>query len=157
MRPVAQECPGNAGSQTLLPRGAPVLIMNEERDVDWRIKYEKHLKSAQWKNTRRDLFRLRGQKCEVCKMLSPNLEIHHLNYKRMGHELPSDLKIVCKKCHAEEDRKREILAIAERQARRHSSAFDTWFFKKTGFESFYANESDWNDFERWLERKNENY
>ena len=30
MRPVAQECPSNAGSQTLLPRGAPVLrIMNE--------------------------------------------------------------------------------------------------------------------------------
>ena len=157
MRPVASECLGIAKGQPLFRAGRAFLIMNQERDVDWRIKYEKHLKSAQWKNTRRDLFRLRGQKCEVCKMLSPNLEIHHLNYKRMGHELPSDLKIVCKKCHAEEDRKREILAIAERQARRHSSAFDTWFFKKTGVESFYAVESDWNDFERWLERKNENY
>lgn len=131
--------------------------MNQESDVDWRIKYQKHLKSAQWKNTRRDLFRWRGRKCEVCKMPSFNLEIHHLNYKRMGHELPSDLIIVCKKCHAEEDKKREISSIYEQQARRHSSAFNTWFFKKTGYESFYANESDWNDFEQWLERKNENY
>ena len=100
--------------------------MNLEFSANWRKKYEKHLKSAQWKNTRRVLFRLRGEKCEVCKKPSPNLEIHHLNYKRLGSELASDLKIVCKKCHAQEDRKREILAIAERQARRHSSAFDTW-------------------------------
>jgi 5-methylcytosine-specific restriction endonuclease McrA len=131
--------------------------MNLESNPDWRRKYEKHLKSAQWRNMRRDLFRLRGEKCEVCKKPSPNLEIHHLNYKRLGSELASDLKIVCKKCHIEQDRMREIEVMREREARRYNSAFDTWFEKKYGVESFYAVEADLDEFRRWIERKNENY
>lgn len=126
-------------------------------DIQWRLAYEKHLKSAQWKNTRRDLFRLRGEKCETCGKRSPNLEIHHLTYERLGKELASDLKIVCKQCHEEEDRKRERAVAAKREARRYSSAFDTWFHKKTGMESFCATECDWDDFERWMDRQNENY
>lgn len=128
--------------------------MNQKQNVDWRQKYEKHLKSSRWKNIRRDLFRLRGHKCEVCNMTSPNLEIHHITYKRLGCELPSDLKILCKKCHIQEDKKREILTTAKSESRRYSSAFDTWFFKKTGMDSYYANEADWDDFERWLQSKN---
>ena len=126
-------------------------------DIQWRQAYEKHLKSAQWKNIRRDLFRLRGEKCETCGKRSPNLEIHHLTYDRLGKELASDLKIVCKQCHEEEDRKLERAVAAKREARRYSSAFDTWFYKKTGMESFYATECDWDDFERWMDRQNEYY
>lgn len=124
-------------------------------DIEWRKRYEKHLKSAQWKNTRRDLFRLRGEKCEVCGRRAANLEIHHLTYERLGKELPSDLKIVCKKCHEDEDQKRKMEVYAKREARRESAAFSTWFEKKTGMECAYATECDWDDFQRWMERKSE--
>jgi 5-methylcytosine-specific restriction endonuclease McrA len=126
-------------------------------DAEWRKKYENHLKSARWKNIRRDLFRMRGAKCEVCSMPSPSLEVHHLTYDRLGKELATDLKIVCQQCHKDEDRKREMAVASKREARRYSSAFDTWFFKKTGMDSFYANECDWDDFERWLDRTGDRY
>jgi hypothetical protein len=126
-------------------------------DAEWRKKYEKHLKSARWKNTRRDLFRLRGELCEACGYPSPNLQVHHLSYDRLGCELPSDLKIVCKKCHEQEDAAREISVKNKREERRYSSAFDTWFQKKTGMDAFYANECDWDDFDRWLDRKRDEY
>jgi hypothetical protein len=46
MRPVARECPSNAGSQTLLPRGAPVLkfmnhaLLPNTQNANLPVKYE---------------------------------------------------------------------------------------------------------------------
>lgn len=126
-------------------------------DLEWRQRYNAHLKSAQWKNTRRDLFRLRGRKCEVCGKPSLSLEVHHLNYDRLGKEAPSDLQIVCKPCHEEADRKRERKMANERESRRISNAFHTWFEKKTGYDSWYATEADYDEFDEWLERKDSEY
>jgi hypothetical protein len=126
-------------------------------DAKWRQLYEKHLKSTQWKNVRLDLFRLRGRKCEACGKSSSRLEVHHLTYERLGKELLSDLKIVCKMCHEKEDHKRARASAAKRQANEYDSAFSTWFYKRTGMDPFYADESAWDEFNRWLQRKQEYY
>jgi 5-methylcytosine-specific restriction endonuclease McrA len=126
-------------------------------ELEWRQRYQAHLKSAQWKNTRRDLFRLRGRKCELCGKAAASLEVHHLNYERLGKELPSDLQIVCKPCHEEADRKRESKVARKRKSRRVANAFDTWFEKKTGYNPWYATEADYEEFDEWLERKEGEY
>jgi len=126
-------------------------------DLKWRQKYEAHLKSAQWKNTRSDLFKLRGRKCEVCGRASTLLEVHHLNYERLGKEAPSDLQIVCRQCHKKADRNRERKVQQKRESRRKDRAFYTWFEKKTGYDSWYATESDYQEFDNWLERKEGEY
>jgi hypothetical protein len=134
--------------------------MNNEPNhstIEWTAKYQKHLKSVQWKNTRIALFRLRGRACEVCKHPSATLEIHHLNYDRLGCELPSDLKIVCKACHAEEDQKRNADVAQRRESRRESAGFETWMRKSTGQGSEYANECDYEEFQEWKQRKREEW
>ena len=37
-------------------------------------------------------------RCEICGERD-GLQVHHLNYDRLGHELPGDLKVVCQGCH----------------------------------------------------------
>jgi hypothetical protein len=56
----------------------------------WRVKYEAHIRSTRWSNMRRDMMRLRGDKCERCG-LRHELQLHHKNYDRLGRELISDL------------------------------------------------------------------
>lgn len=141
----------------LFVKQEPVIGAALADPLQWRKKYEAHIRSAKWKNMRRDLFRMRGKKCEECGKISPNLEVHHLTYDRLGNELPRDLKIVCRQCHVEEDKKRAAAAESKRKACRLSNAFDTWFHKRTGMHSSYAIEGDWDNFERWLGRKNAEY
>ena len=127
--------------------------MNTENN-EWRQKYEKHIRSAKWKNIRRDLFKIRGEKCESCGARSSMLEVHHLNYDRLGNELITDLKIVCKPCHVKEDEKRARQVSINRQINQYNNAFNTWFYKRTGMNPFYADDSAYEEFDRWLENKN---
>lgn len=65
------------------------------------LKYEKFMKSAEWKQIKERLFKARGMECEECGSYH-NLQVHHLNYKRFGgKEKNSDLKVLCRKHHAE--------------------------------------------------------
>lgn len=62
------------------------------------IDYYEYLKSAEWQQVRTRLFKLRGRKCELCEN-TDSLHIHHLTYKRVGHERDEDLQILCDDCH----------------------------------------------------------
>jgi 5-methylcytosine-specific restriction endonuclease McrA len=95
------------------------------------------------------MLRLRGPACEDCGCKSGRLELHHLTYDRLGHEWPSDLKILCVRCHARADRERE----ERERKRRIEAAFGTWFEKKTGRPASCATEDDYADFRYWLEWK----
>jgi len=128
--------------------------------TEWFAKYEKRIRSAQWKNMRADIARLRGNKCERCGR-GPPLELHHKTYKRLGRELLSDLELLCTICHQAADREREKIQAArsaERLERARSAAgLNTYATKKYG--------EDWQDrvdadeiaeeFDRWLEDHNE--
>ena len=117
--------------------------------------YEKHIKSAQWRNTREQMFKLRGKKCEQCDA-TIDLELHHKTYERFGREGPKDLQILCKRHHKiadrkrEEDNQREFEALCENT--RYENARHTFLTKKYG--EMYCPDIFMNqEFEDWLERK----
>lgn len=60
--------------------------------------YVKYLKSKHWENLRD---RLIGDKkvCSACGYVVPVVQLHHMTYDRLGHELDSDLAILCPNCH----------------------------------------------------------
>jgi hypothetical protein len=126
--------------------------------MEWRTIYERHIKSAQWRNMRRDIGRLRGNRCERCGS-SHRLELHHLTYERLGRELLSDLELLCIDCHRRADDERGAQGRARssdaRMAARYDAALETWATKKYGEdwrervdEEFIAEE-----FDGWLERR----
>ena len=61
-------------------------------------KYSDYLKSKDWADIRIDLFNVRGGKCERCGS-TVKLEVHHLHYRNVFKEEPSDLIILCRICH----------------------------------------------------------
>lgn len=63
---------------------------------DW--DYEIYLKSEEWANRRRAYFHKHGTKCCVCNK-EHSVQLHHLNYIRLGYEKDSDLICLCAECH----------------------------------------------------------
>lgn len=66
------------------------------------LSYENQLKTKEWKEKRRHIFKTRGRKCSVCGTTAGILQIHHLRYLS-GHLAweyeDKDLIVVCKHCH----------------------------------------------------------
>lgn len=70
-------------------------------------RYREYLRTSHWKMFRdrvvlRTYFNGR-YKCESClRLVSRNeLDVHHLHYRSLWHEQPSDVKVICHECHAE--------------------------------------------------------
>lgn len=63
-----------------------------------KVNYRNYIRSARWKR-KADAAKARaGHRCQVCN--SPdNLNAHHRTYSRLGHEHPSDITVLCRKCH----------------------------------------------------------
>jgi 5-methylcytosine-specific restriction endonuclease McrA len=61
--------------------------------------YKLYLKTEHWKETRKKRLVLDDFCCIFCKS-KKSLQVHHLNYKRVGKEnIVEDLITVCKFCH----------------------------------------------------------
>lgn len=67
--------------------------------------YEKYVKLDCWALRRLEYLR-KHEHCEGCgKKIDPvthekiTLQVHHLTYERLGHELDGDLLAVCVECH----------------------------------------------------------
>ena len=60
--------------------------------------YQAYLESPHWKTLRSETLCERGF-CAVCKATG-NLRLHHCDYRRLGHELPDDLIVLCDDHHA---------------------------------------------------------
>lgn len=74
------------------------------RFYDWYIHY-----SPEWKAKRLEKFRSVGFRCGECGSVRPpwQLDCHHLNYERLGHERLSDLEATCRgACHDQADARR---------------------------------------------------
>jgi len=119
---------------------------------DWRARYEKRIRSAQWRNMKADLIRLRGDKCERCSLRKP-LELHHRTYERLGRELMSDLLLLCSNCHKIADEERAAEGHARSAAALYEAGLDTYATKKYGEEwwSSYDRDCIEEEFDRWLE------
>lgn len=62
------------------------------------VSYSEYLTTRQWSITRLEAKERAGWKCQRCYSLGP-LEVHHLTYRRVGRERPSDLVVLCETCH----------------------------------------------------------
>lgn len=79
------------------------------------IRYIRALRSEQWKSLKERVIRERGERCEQCgvsavpdKSLAKLLDmpcylhLHHCRYDRVGHELSTDVILLCPQCHSKE-------------------------------------------------------
>jgi 5-methylcytosine-specific restriction endonuclease McrA len=60
--------------------------------------YRAYINSIEWRAFRAGLIAARGSQCEECGQPG-SVDGHHLTYKRFRHELPEDVKLLCRKCH----------------------------------------------------------
>lgn len=65
----------------------------------WRERYRRYLKSWAWKQKRQGAIRRAEGKCAVCEQPSKRLDVHHVDYMRVGIERVEDLRVVCRSCH----------------------------------------------------------
>jgi DNA-directed RNA polymerase subunit RPC12/RpoP len=126
--------------------------------IEWRAKYEAHIRSAQWRNMRQGIIKLRGDKCEHCGY-RVTLQLHHKTYERLGKELISDLELLCVPCHEKADTARAAEGQARSAAAFYGAGLDTYASKKYGDEWFLVmdREEIEEEYDRWLETKRDDY
>lgn len=61
--------------------------------------YFAYLKSPEWRAKRFERLMLDSFSCQMCGQHGGVLNIHHLTYKRLGHEKMGDLLTLCPACH----------------------------------------------------------
>lgn len=70
------------------------------------MNYQEYIVSNAWKAKRVSILEKR-QRCQRCGLLrnlckffyGRDLNLHHLTYERLGHELDSDIQVLCVACH----------------------------------------------------------
>lgn len=94
----------------LRPSRKPLRKVNPERLARRRAKYAAYLRSPEWKAQRKAALARAGHQCEQGAETAPydlrcpettRLHVHHMSYARLGHELPKDLLVLCKRHHEE--------------------------------------------------------
>ncbi|MHB1422823.1 MAG: HNH endonuclease [Gemmataceae bacterium] len=61
--------------------------------------YAEYRRSHHWQHLRAVMLELSGHACEQCGNRSL-LQVHHRHYRTVGWEVPSDLAVLCRACHA---------------------------------------------------------
>lgn len=80
-----------------------------------RREYLDYLASPEWKARRLGALSRAEHKCEACA--SPKqLHVHHLTYKRFRNEIPEDLQVLCRNCHAKAHGKYIVIPEVARPA-----------------------------------------
>jgi hypothetical protein len=103
---------------------------------------------------RKDMFRLRGERCERCGY-AHELQLHHKTYERLGRELISDLEVLCHQCHEKADEERALQGQIRSETARYNAALDTYATKKYGENWDFQHDPEQvaEEFDEWLERK----
>lgn len=60
--------------------------------------YLSYIRSDAWKARRKRALFLAGYRCQICGSKS-RLQVHHVTYANLGHELDQDLTVLCRVCH----------------------------------------------------------
>lgn len=75
----------------------PALRARRRRHGSRRRAYLEYLRSAEWRALRLQVLREHGHTCQRCG--DPATDVHHLTYRRLGHESIADLEAACGACH----------------------------------------------------------
>jgi len=74
---------------------------NRYKNFQLKLEKSRYNDSHVWKAVREEKLESTGYKCEICGGQPEIMQVHHLNYDRVGgKELLEDLQSVCKSCHA---------------------------------------------------------
>jgi hypothetical protein len=78
------------------------------------MKYAEYLQTERWQAVRRAALAGAKHRCERCGWRH-QLEVNHITYERLGHELPGDVEVLCSPCHRRyhgitEARRRRVFA-----------------------------------------------
>jgi hypothetical protein len=76
--------------------------------------YREYLQTPEWQKRRFSMLRWSRRKCEECHGKN-KLQVHHKTYERRGHELSSDLMVLCKDCHETLHLREEIARVGVNQ------------------------------------------
>ena len=60
--------------------------------------YREYLNSEQWRTRRARAISKANGRCQICASCD-TLQVHHNNYDRLGHEVDSDLVVLCEHHH----------------------------------------------------------
>lgn len=91
--------------------------------------YKAHIASAEWRHIRLAAIERAAGRCQLCGRsrdrlgpLNRHLEVHHNNYRNLGHEQPEDLIVLCAggrgSCHTVADQQRRQYSRARRDKQR---------------------------------------
>ena len=62
------------------------------------MNYYTYLHTPEWHVRRADALERAGHRCEECG--TPyGLQVHHIDYRRLGREAAHDLMVLCRECH----------------------------------------------------------
>lgn len=64
--------------------------------------WRRYLRSRAWAARRLKAIEKAGYRCQVCRRLvldASKLDVHHLDYSRLGHERDEDVAVLCSRCH----------------------------------------------------------
>jgi hypothetical protein len=67
-----------------------------------RVDYYEYIASPEWKAKAEAAKKRAGYRCQVCNHGRDEgaiLDAHHRTYKRLGHEKPEDITVLCRDCH----------------------------------------------------------
>lgn len=91
---------GDTNKSTAMPKvkkiKPPVLLTTEELKA---LPYQLYLRTEHWRVTRLAALRRAQRRCNRCGS-KRKLQVHHKTYKNLGRELPADLEVLCRICHA---------------------------------------------------------
>jgi hypothetical protein len=76
---------------------------------------DEYLNSDGWKRRREVAIVRAGRKCQLCGAMPDSFQVHHNSYERLGHELPSDLIVLCGECHKRFHAERELSRDEQQQ------------------------------------------
>jgi len=62
------------------------------------MRYEEYILSKEWYIKRQVIIIEHGGKCKLCGREN-ELQVHHRNYERLGHERKEDVMVLCVRCH----------------------------------------------------------
>ena len=60
--------------------------------------YDEYINSKEWQVRRENFYSKHGKVCRCCGS-TENIDLHHLNYNRLGYEEDEDLVPLCRDCH----------------------------------------------------------
>jgi 5-methylcytosine-specific restriction endonuclease McrA len=60
--------------------------------------YKQYLLTGHWQQKRREALERANHACQLCPA-TKGLQVHHRTYERRGCEDPSDLTVLCGRCH----------------------------------------------------------